>query len=154
MKQQKSQVLIEFALIFPLFLLLVFGIFLFGSIFADYLTLSTIARNSAREASVIMVKEESQRQAECDNVRAKYKDYRLPLDVYRWDPKDMNDFYIKADSNNHNIIVTIHAELNENGTMFAKLVDDLSDSVSDDSNALDLNITYTMYSENNLSSGG
>lgn len=53
MWQKKSQVLIEFALIFPLFLLLVVGIIYFGSLFSDYMTLSSIARSSAREASVI-----------------------------------------------------------------------------------------------------
>ena len=51
--KQKGQSIIEFALVLPLFLLLVFGLFYIGMFFADYLTLSSIARSSAREAAVI-----------------------------------------------------------------------------------------------------
>ena len=51
--KQKGHSIIEFALVLPLFLLLVFGLFYIGMFFADYLTLSSIARSSAREAAII-----------------------------------------------------------------------------------------------------
>ena len=55
--KQKGQSIIEFALVLPLFLLLVFGLFYIGMFFADYLTLSSIARSSAREAAIIPSKD-------------------------------------------------------------------------------------------------
>ncbi len=52
MIKKKGQVLVEFALILPLFLLLVFGIFYSGMLFYDYSTLSNVARSAAREAAI------------------------------------------------------------------------------------------------------
>lgn len=52
MKKQSGQVIVEFALVLPLFLLLLFGIFYSGMLFHDYSTLSNIARSAAREAAV------------------------------------------------------------------------------------------------------
>lgn len=44
---------VEFALLLPLFLLLVFGIIEFGLLMKDYLTVSHAAREAARYASVM-----------------------------------------------------------------------------------------------------
>ena len=52
MKKHKGQSVVEFALVLPLFLLIMFGIIYTGMMFHDYTTLSNIARSSAREASV------------------------------------------------------------------------------------------------------
>lgn len=52
MKEQKGQALIEFALVFPFFLLLVFGIIYSGMLFYDYSTLSNVARSAARERAI------------------------------------------------------------------------------------------------------
>ena len=52
MKKQKGQVIIEFALILPLFLILLFGIIYCGMLFYDYISLSNIARSAAREAAI------------------------------------------------------------------------------------------------------
>ena len=52
MKKQKGQALIEFALVFPFFLLLVFGIIYSGMLFYDYSTLSNVARSAARERAI------------------------------------------------------------------------------------------------------
>ncbi len=52
MKKSKGQVIIEFALILPLFLFLVLGIFYSGMLFHDYSTLSNVARSAAREAAI------------------------------------------------------------------------------------------------------
>lgn len=147
MKFQKGQSIVEFALILPLFLLLVLGIIYFGSIFADYLTLNSIARNSAREAAVVTVSQESQRQAAYNKVRDNYKNQTLPLDIYTWDPTSDADFSIKPDD--HNVVVTLHAALNDNGSMLANIVSGLAGD--DTRQKLDLNITYTMYSEKNVS---
>lgn len=52
MKRHKGQVIVEFALILPLFLLMLFGIIYSGMMYHDYSTLSNIARASAREAAI------------------------------------------------------------------------------------------------------
>lgn len=53
MKKQKGQVVIEFALILPLFLFFLFGIIYCGMLFYDYISLSNIARSAAREAAIV-----------------------------------------------------------------------------------------------------
>ena len=52
MKKQRGQAVVEFALVLPFFFLLLFGVILSGMLFADYMTLSNVARSSAREASL------------------------------------------------------------------------------------------------------
>lgn len=52
MKRQRGQAVVEFALVLPFFLMLLFGILLSGLLFADYMTLSNVARSSAREAAL------------------------------------------------------------------------------------------------------
>lgn len=52
MQKRKGQVIVEFALILPLFLLMLFGIIYSGMMYHDYSTLSNIARASAREAAI------------------------------------------------------------------------------------------------------
>lgn len=52
MKKQRGQVIIEFALILPLFLLMIFGLIYSGMLFHDYSTLSNVARSAAREAAI------------------------------------------------------------------------------------------------------
>ena len=52
MKNRKGQVIVEFALILPFLLLLIFGSIDSGMLFHDYSTLSNIARSSSREAAI------------------------------------------------------------------------------------------------------
>ncbi len=53
MKKSKGQSLVEFALILPLFLFLIFAIIYAGMLFHDYSALSSIARSAAREAAIM-----------------------------------------------------------------------------------------------------
>lgn len=143
--KQKGQSIIEFALVLPLFLLLVFGLFYIGMFFADYLTLSSIARSSAREAAIIVDSKEVER--DYPSVKKNYENYKLPMDIYDWKPK--NDFNIKNVKINEkdsstNVVVTINASLNDNGLMLVNIVNKLADITDIDTT---LNITYTMYSE-------
>ncbi len=52
MRRQKGQAVVEFALVLPLFLMLVFGVMFTGLLYSDYLTLQNWARDSARTASI------------------------------------------------------------------------------------------------------
>ena len=73
-----------------------------------------------------------------------YKDYKInikPNNIsIRIDSKDNID-YIKKDNN---VVVTINAKLNKDGSYLANIVNGLSDSINSN---FDLHITYTMYSE-------
>ena len=53
MKKQKGQSLVEFALVIPFFLLLIFGLIYSGMLFHDYTSLSNTARSAAREAAIL-----------------------------------------------------------------------------------------------------
>ena len=52
MKKHKGQSVVEFALVLPLFLFIMYGVIYTGMMFHDYATLSNIARSCAREAAV------------------------------------------------------------------------------------------------------
>ncbi len=52
MKRQKGQAIVEFALVLPLFFMFLWGIIYTGLLYRDYLTLSNLARESARAASI------------------------------------------------------------------------------------------------------
>jgi len=51
-KSQKGQSMVEFALVIPVLILLLFGILDFGRVFHAYLTIDHAGREAAREASI------------------------------------------------------------------------------------------------------
>ena len=51
-RNQKGQAFVEFAIVLPIFLLLVLGIVQFGILFNNYLTLTDAVRAGARQAAV------------------------------------------------------------------------------------------------------
>lgn len=51
-ERERGQALVEFALVLPLFLLLLLGIVQFGSVFRDYIALTDATRVGARQAAV------------------------------------------------------------------------------------------------------
>lgn len=51
-ERERGQALIEFALVLPLFLLLLLGIVQLGSVFRDYIALTDATRVGARQAAV------------------------------------------------------------------------------------------------------
>ncbi len=53
-RAEGGQALVEFALVLPLFLLLLLGIVQFGTVFRDYIALTDATRVGARQASVAL----------------------------------------------------------------------------------------------------
>lgn len=150
MRFQKGQLLVEFALILPLFLLFIFCIIYFSMIFLDYMTLNTIARNSAREASVATEEQYDYTSKRFPGIEKHYKAQTLPVDIYDWNPNSESDFkiYYKPStdtSSNGNVVAEVHAKLNDDGSWLANIVNGLSGNKS--KNKLNLDITCTMYSE-------
>jgi Flp pilus assembly protein TadG len=80
MKKQRGQAVVEFALVLPFFMMLLFFILVSGFLFADYMTLSNVARSSAREAAL---------GGDRATIVQKYKDNTHLLSgnnsLYRWD---------------------------------------------------------------------
>lgn len=156
MRFQRGQSIVEFALVLPLFLLFTFAIVYFGCAFADYVTLGTIARNSAREAAVLQPQKETQQVPDYTPIRNGFVNQKLPFDIYEWNPdtnaKDFEITYEKSQdtkdtSQNGNVKVTVRARLQGFGKDLVRIVNGLSDSNIDGN----LSITYTMYSEYNWS---
>ncbi|BAL83570.1 hypothetical protein SELR_18620 [Selenomonas ruminantium subsp. lactilytica TAM6421] len=145
MKFQRGQAIVEFALLLPLFLVLLFGIFYSGMVMADYLTLSSIARSSAREAAIVDNKNKYK------TIRDNYvKKSKLPIDILDWNPKkNENDFKITYEKNSQNVIVELKADLNKDGVGYtlAGVLDNITGS---DMKDISLKIRYTMYSEKQL----
>lgn len=76
MKRQKGQSIVEFAIVLPFFLLLLFGIFYSGMLFHDYSTLSNIARSAAREAAIAETTNYS-------NISSHYQNQELLTSLYQ-----------------------------------------------------------------------
>ena len=101
---QKGQSMVEFSVIFPFFLFLVLAVAYFSFAFADYLQLTYIARDSAREAAIVSVSSKDKnnktrsekakqqaREEKYQEICNKYKKSGLISDVYT-----MGDFSITA----------------------------------------------------------
>ena len=152
MRFQRGQSIVEFALVLPLFLLFTFSIIYFGCVFADYVTLGTIARSSARAASVLQQEDAAKQQQDYQTIRDGFHDQKLPFDIYEWNPSDTQYFDIQykppaTSAPNGNVEVTVTANLQGVGKTLVDIVNGLTDS----DNTGNLSITYTMYSEYNWS---
>lgn len=114
MKKHKGQSTVEFALVLPLFLFIMFGIIYTGMMYHDYTTLSNIARSIAREAAVTAGNDDQTYSDIADN--AYYKDQLNNL---------MTSFYkpvgqivinpVKKGTKDEGVEATINMQLNVNG---------------------------------------
>ena len=72
MCKQKGQSLVEFTLVIPFFLLLIFGLIYSGMLFYDYSTLSNLARSAARERAITPIAGDGA--VSSDNIKRYYFD--------------------------------------------------------------------------------
>ena len=93
MKRQKGQVIIEFALILPLFIILLFGIIYCGMLFYDYITLSNIARSAAREAAIVQTLDDTQKSKIENYYTKKMSSLLTSLYTPSTDPSDPTSTY-------------------------------------------------------------
>ena len=114
MKKKKGQVIVEFALILPLFLLMIFGLIYSGMLFHDYSTLSNVARSATREVAI-----SSDTSNAITNVRAYYYDekenrFTQGIITNLYVPSSSNPFTIDPNSGNDgkDIVTTINMTLN------------------------------------------
>ncbi len=85
MKRQKGQDIVEFALLLPIFLLVLCGIIYCGFMFGDYQTVQGIVRNAAREAAVVGHYPES-----ADPLQSKIDNYKIIAAKYNKILKEQN----------------------------------------------------------------
>lgn len=119
MKRQKGQDIVEFALLLPIFLLVLCGIIYCGFMFGDYQTVQGIVRNAAREAAVVgrYTKSADPLQPKIDNyqvIAAKYnqilKEQKVITHLYVPDAAGVQ--VVSTNENNEKPENSVHAELN------------------------------------------
>lgn len=118
MKRQKGQDIVEFALLLPIFLLVLCGIIYCGFMFGDYQTVQGIVRNAAREAAVVGHYTESADHSQPIN------NYKIIADKYNQILKEQNVIthlyvpdaagvqVVSTNENNEKPENSVHAKLN------------------------------------------
>ena len=114
MKRSKGQVIVEFALILPLFLLIMFGIIYSGMLFHDYVTVSNIARSGAREAAISGEPDSDDRYGSIESRYSKQLD-QLLTKLYVKD--GINPIVIEQDNTGNGVEAIINMKLNFGGTL-------------------------------------
>ena len=152
---QRGQSMVEFGIVVPFFFVFIMGIAYFGAAISDYIALNNMARSCAREASLGGPSTYGKLQNE-------YLKKDLTANLYEWGPqaysKGLADIRVKPDplaaaaGNHGNVVVNLHSEIDmsrENAaTIFKRL---LIRWAGASPKVLDLDVTYTMYSEYDLS---
>ena len=160
MKAQKGQDIVEFALLLPIFLLIICGIIYVGFLFSDYMTLSTLARTAARETAVMQDSSDDISRGE-----TKYKKVEKDYDQFLYDTQhdpnkkqlittlylyERNNFHVyepgnpKAlDAPKDSLTVDVVMKLNR-GQGFVNALENLGILDADN---YDYEITYHMYDE-------
>ena len=145
MRRQKGQAVVEFALVLPFFLMLVFGIMFVGLLYSDYLTLSNLARESARAAAIQGMTEDDNGNKSYIGIRDQYgKQTRLMTNLYTWTYNDDSCFSISNNEDDTMVTAKLTAQRNDEypGAGFVKYM-----------LPKDYTIVYSMYKEENVNSG-
>ena len=150
---QRGQSMVEFGIVIPFFLVFIMGIAYFGAAISDYIALNNIARSCAREAS--LGGPSTYRQLE-----NKYLSQDLTAGLYEWGPnvpRELADINVKEippekPGDHGNVVVKIYSKIDmsqENAAAIFKRL--LIRWAGASPEVLTLNVTYTMYSEYDLS---
>lgn len=152
-RRQRGQSMVEFGIVIPFFLIFIMGIAYFGAAISDYIALNNMARSCAREAS--LDGPSTYRQLE-----NKYLSQDLTAGLYEWGPnvpRELADIHVdkvlpEKPGDHGNVVVKIYSKIDtsqENAaTIFNRLLIRWAGASRD---VLTLNVTYTMYSEYDLS---
>ena len=147
-KTQRGQTVVEFALVIPLFLLILLGIMSFAMYFSDYIALNNIARSVAREAA-LLTNQASDNEL-WSAIPTRYvtevpsgsdpNTYYLPNSAYTWDPSTMT--IVATGTDKKDVTVTVVANVAGSGP-----VTSLANIMGDNSFLKTISIEYTMYWE-------
>lgn len=120
MKRQNGQSIVEFAIVLPFFLLLLFGIFYSGMLFHDYSSLSNIARSAAREAAITSG-------INYNDIKTHYQNQELLTSLYRKEPIEIKKG--ENDTNENEVYVKITMRLNVHFPLIAMMLPESFDVV-------------------------
>ena len=125
MKRQKGQDIVEFALLLPIFLLVLCGFIYCAFMFVDYQTVQGIVRNAAREAAVVGRYTES-----ADPLQPKIDNYKIIADKYNQILKEQKVITHLYAPDSHGVQVTATNEKKEKpeNSVHAKLRFELTKS--------------------------
>lgn len=142
MKSQKAQGIVEFALVLPLFLLMVMGIIYFGMLFSDYLTMNNAVRSIAHDASLRQT-DDAYRTVVINNTR----NVAVANDLFIWQPDSTNgnnndSLSVNFDADTRNVVVEAHARFNRNSAIGNAFNNLMGQNMADG-----INIRYSMFSD-------
>ena len=106
--RQKAQTIVEFALVLPIFLMLLIGIIFSGFVLSDYVAMNHLARSVAREASLAQSSEYANIKDKYAKQASKNGNY-LPNDTYVCNIKKGPGSLTIADKDD-DVVVTVKAE--------------------------------------------
>lgn len=154
-RSQRGQSMVEFGIVVPFFFVFIMGIAYFGAAISDYIALNNMARSCAREASIGGPSTYGKLQNE-------YLKKDLTAGLYEWGPQAYSEglAYIhvgpgksEAAAGNHgNVEVTLKSKIDmsqENAAAIFKRL--LIRWAGASPEVLNLHVTYTMYSEYDIS---
>lgn len=152
-RRQRGQSMVEFGIVIPFFLVFIMGIAYFGAAISDYIALNNMARSCAREAS--LDGPSTYRQLE-----NKYLSQDLTAGLYEWGPnvpRELADIHVdkvlpEKPGDHGNVVVTLKSKIDmsrENAAAIFKRL--LIRWAGASPEVLNLHVTYTMYSEYDLS---
>ena len=152
-RRQRGQSMVEFAIVIPFFLVFIMGIAYFGAAISDYIALNNMARSCAREASLGGPSTYGKLQNE-------YLKKDLTAGLYEWGPQayskglaDINVGKVEPEKtgDHGNVVVTLKSKIDmsqENAAAIFKRL--LIRWAGASPEVLNLHVTYTMYSEYDL----
>lgn len=148
MNSQKGQGLLEFALILPLFLLLSIGTIFFGMMFADYVTLNSIASRAATDASRMSREQYAAAGNSYETIKTKFSTQTLPTGIFLWNPDAPGDFTLTYEPANQAVAVEVKARLDRSSAFYPIAVNLLGgDSLRQ------MTVTYRMYCQEAMTDG-
>lgn len=140
MKRQKGQDIIEFALLVPLFFVIVIAMCAFGMFFSDYITFNNVARSVAREA---VVREPGD---DLTNVRNRnFDEYKSVGNLYALTSADNITIQKTTVDGSPSVTVTVQAPIKTQGAFFSNLA---WAGLLQGIDLKTMRATYTMYDEN------
>lgn len=140
MKRQKGQDIVEFAILVPLFFLILIAMCAFGMFFSDYITFNNVARSVAREA---VVREPGD---DLVNVRNRnFDEYKSVGNLYALTSADNITIQKTTVDGSPSVTVMVQAPMKTQGVFFSNLS---WAGLLQGSDLKTMRATYTMYDEN------
>lgn len=140
MKRQKGQDIVEFAILVPLFFLILIAMCAFGMFFSDYITFNNVARSVAREA---VVREPGD---SWDNVKTRnFNEYKTAGNLYKLTNENNITIEQTTVDGSPSVTVTVQAPMKTQGVFFSNLS---WAGLLQGSDLKTMRATYTMYDEN------